>query len=84
MIKLMESETDIGDKIHILMKLLQIDLMQFFGNFTQLKYCIILPITVAKVWTVFARSNAGIVGLNPSQGMDVCVRLLCLCCSVCR
>jgi hypothetical protein len=34
------------------------------------------PITVAarsKAWTVFARSNTGIVGSNPSQGMDVCV-----------
>jgi hypothetical protein len=35
-----------------------------------------LPITVAarfKAWTVFARSNAGILGSNPTQGMDVCV-----------
>jgi hypothetical protein len=34
------------------------------------------PITVAarsKSWNVFARSNAGIVGWNPTQGMDVCV-----------
>jgi hypothetical protein len=23
--------------------------------------------------TVFARSNAGIVGSNPAQGMDVCI-----------
>jgi hypothetical protein len=33
-----------------------------------------MPITVvtqSKAWTVFARSNAGIVGSNPSQGMDV-------------
>jgi hypothetical protein len=29
------------------------------------------------VWdmNVFARSNAGIVGLNHTQGMDICVRL---------
>jgi hypothetical protein len=36
------------------------------------------PITVAarsKAWTVFARSNAGIVGLNPTRHMDVCVCL---------
>jgi hypothetical protein len=35
-----------------------------------------LPITVAsryKAWTVFARSNAGIMGSNPTHGMDVCV-----------
>jgi hypothetical protein len=32
------------------------------------------PIIVAarsKAWNVFARSNAGIVGLNPTQGMEV-------------
>jgi hypothetical protein len=37
-----------------------------------------LPITVAtwsEAWTVLAHSNAGIVGSNPTQGMDVCVRL---------
>jgi hypothetical protein len=33
----------------------------------------------SKVWTVFARSNAGIGGSNPTQGMDVCVRLFCVC-----
>jgi hypothetical protein len=35
-----------------------------------------MPITVAarsKAWTVFARSNTGIVGSNPTQGMDVYV-----------
>jgi hypothetical protein len=26
-----------------------------------------------KAWTLFARSNADIVGSNPTQGMDVCV-----------
>jgi hypothetical protein len=38
------------------------------------------PITVAarsKAWTVFALSNAGIVGSNPIQGMDV--RIACIC-----
>jgi hypothetical protein len=37
-----------------------------------------MPITVAarsKARNVFARSNAGIVGANPTRGMDVCVRL---------
>jgi hypothetical protein len=40
------------------------------------------PITVAgraKAWTVFARSNTGIVGSNPTQGMDVCLCLFCVC-----
>jgi hypothetical protein len=41
-----------------------------------------LPLTVAarsKAWTVFVRSNAEIVGSNPTQGMDVCLRLFCVC-----
>jgi hypothetical protein len=45
-----------------------------------------LPITVAarsKSWIVFACSNAGIVGSNPTQGMDVCVRLFCVCVVLC-
>jgi hypothetical protein len=45
------------------------------------------PITVAarsKAWTVFSRSNAGIMSSNPTRGMDVCMRLFCLCCFVCR
>jgi hypothetical protein len=35
-----------------------------------------IPITVteqSKAWIVFARSNAGMVGSNPNQGMDVCI-----------
>jgi hypothetical protein len=27
----------------------------------------------SKAWTIFVRSNAGIVGSNPTEGMDVCV-----------
>jgi hypothetical protein len=42
----------------------------------------------SKAWTVFARSDAGIVGLNPTQGMDVwcvcvCVGLFCVCVFLC-
>jgi hypothetical protein len=40
------------------------------------------PITVAsrsKAPTVFARSNTAIVGSNLTQGLDVCVRLFCVC-----
>jgi hypothetical protein len=40
------------------------------------QYEISLPVTMAarpKAWTVFARSNAGMVRSNPTQGMDVCV-----------
>jgi hypothetical protein len=53
-------------------------------------YFITKPVTVAeqsKACTVFARSEAGIVGSNPTQGMDVwCVYvfILCLCCPVFR
>jgi hypothetical protein len=35
-----------------------------------------MPITVAErceAWIVIFRFNAGIVGSNPNQGMDVCV-----------
>jgi hypothetical protein len=44
------------------------------------------PITVAarsKAWTVFARSNTGIVGSNPTRDTDVCVRLFCVCVVLC-
>jgi hypothetical protein len=43
------------------------------------------PVTVvarSEAWTAFARSDAGIVGSNPTQDMDVsCVYgfILCLC-----
>jgi hypothetical protein len=49
-----------------------------------------MPVTVAapsKAWTVFARSDTGIVGSNLAQGMDVwCAHayILCLCCPVFR
>jgi hypothetical protein len=42
-----------------------------------------LPITVpvrSKAWTVFGHSNAGIVGSNPTRGMDVCVRVCVVMC----
>jgi hypothetical protein len=37
----------------------------------------------SKAWTVFTHSNTGIVGSNPTQGMDVCVRLSCVCVGLC-
>jgi hypothetical protein len=42
---------------------------------------IFLPITVAaqsRARTVFAGSNTGIVGSNPTRGTDVNVRLFCV------
>jgi hypothetical protein len=50
------------------------------------KYLKALPITVtarSESWTVFARSNTGVVGSNPTQDMDACVRLLCVCAIMC-
>jgi hypothetical protein len=44
------------------------------------------PNTVAawsKAGTVFSRCNAGIVGSKPTQGMDVCARLFCVCAVLC-
>jgi hypothetical protein len=41
-----------------------------------------MPITVAaqsKARNIFARSNTEVVGLNPTWGKDVCVRLFCVC-----
>jgi hypothetical protein len=52
-----------------------------YANFLTV-YINVEPITVAarsKAWIVFARSNAGIMGSNPIQDMDVCVRLFCVC-----
>jgi hypothetical protein len=46
-----------------------------------------LPVTVAsrsEAWNVFARMNTGIVGSNPTRGMDVCLRLFCLCVVLCK
>jgi hypothetical protein len=50
------------------------------------KYCIQKcdAITVAarsKAGTV--RSNVGVVGSNPTQGMDICVHLFCVCVVLC-
>jgi hypothetical protein len=45
-------------------------------------YWMKLPIPVtshSKAWTFFARSNARIVGSSPSRGMDICLRLTCVC-----
>jgi hypothetical protein len=58
--------------------------------YISIKYVTVQPVTVAarsKAWNVFARSDARIVGPNPTQGMDVwCVYafILCLCCPVFR
>jgi hypothetical protein len=35
--------------------------------------------TLSEAWTVFARSDTGIVGSNPTQGMDFSMHLFCVC-----
>jgi hypothetical protein len=45
-----------------------------------------MPITLAvrsKAWTVLLRLKNGIVGSNPTRGMDVFVRLFCVCAVLC-
>jgi hypothetical protein len=49
-------------------------------------YKFLMPITVAtgsKAWTVFASSNTGVMGSNPTRSMHVCVRLFCVCVVLC-
>jgi hypothetical protein len=46
-----------------------------------------IPVTVAarsNALNVFVRSNTGIVGSNPTRGMDVCPRFFCVCVVLCR
>jgi hypothetical protein len=59
-----------------------------FIPFTEANFCSYLqgratvPLTVAtrsKAWTVFACSNTGIVCSNPTQGINICVCLFCIC-----
>jgi hypothetical protein len=45
-----------------------------------------LPIAAAarsKAWTVFTLSNTGIVGSNPTWGIDICVCLFYVCTVMC-
>jgi hypothetical protein len=47
---------------------------------------VLLPITVAarsKAWIICARSNAGIMGSNPIQSIDICMHLFCVCVVLC-
>jgi hypothetical protein len=50
------------------------------------KNCMLITVTArSKAWTVFARSYAGIVGSNPTQGIGClyCVRLIFVCVVLC-
>jgi hypothetical protein len=62
--------------------------MFIFDNFINILKCIIryLLVTVtarSKACTLFALSNAGIVGSNSIQVMDVSVHLFCVCVVLC-
>jgi hypothetical protein len=57
-----------------------------WGSFTVITSCVFLlthgsecVFPLPMTFNVFARSNARIVGLNPTQGMDVCLCLICVC-----
>jgi hypothetical protein len=57
----------------------------FFLNYLLPSLCMAIPVAGrSKARRVFDRSKTGIVVSNPTQDMDVCMRLFCLCCSVCR
>jgi hypothetical protein len=47
-------------------------------------YILLDLITLTYLTNHFARSNTGIVGSNPTHGMDVCLRLFCVCVVLCR
>jgi hypothetical protein len=37
----------------------------------------------SKAWTVVARSNAGVLGSNPTRGIDVCMCVYSVCVVLC-
>jgi hypothetical protein len=62
-----------------------LELMFFFWEYLY-KYLKVEQIAEAarsKAWTVFACLNAGVVALNPTRGMDVFLRLFCVCVVLC-
>jgi hypothetical protein len=58
-------------------------LFQHKENRIQIKICPTTVVARSKARTVFATSNAGSVGSNPTRSMDVCVRLFCVCVVLC-
>jgi hypothetical protein len=67
---------------HVKMTMVPHDFTERYASYEYSLVIYFLPITVAersKSWIVFARSKAGIVDSSPTRGMDVCVRLFCVC-----
>jgi hypothetical protein len=52
-------------------------------NFFKIHFNNIIPSTPTAYHSAFAHSNTGIVNSNPTQRMDVCVRLFCACVVLC-
>jgi hypothetical protein len=60
--------------------------LSFWKSLTELHINNFMSITMAiqcEVWTACARSKTGVVGSNLTWGMDVCVRLFCVCVVLC-
>jgi hypothetical protein len=60
----------------------------YFSLHLEFKECNTFQLSITlvarfKAWTVFARSNTGIMSSHPTWGMDVCVRLSCVCAVLC-
>jgi hypothetical protein len=53
-----------------------------WGDYATLRTSITVAVR-SKAWTVFERWNIGIVGSNPTQGMDVRMHLFCVCAVLC-
>jgi hypothetical protein len=41
------------------------------------------PAALSKVWAFFTRLNSEIMGSNPTQNIDICVRLFCVAVDLC-
>jgi uncharacterized membrane protein len=74
------------------MKLLCMHVYPYYCYYPSLRYknshlqCLLKLITVAAefiAWTFFVRSNAAIVGSNPTQGIGVYVRIFWVCVVLC-
>jgi hypothetical protein len=46
-------------------------------------YSLITVATWDKTWTVFGRSNTGVVGSNPTRGRNACMFSSCICVQLC-
>jgi hypothetical protein len=57
---------------------------QFFKLYVFWIFFLITVAAQSKTWTVYARSNIGVIGSNPTRGLVVCAFILCLCCPAYR